>query len=270
MALIKKMTEKVTLMDKLRLYSDVERLKLKKIKRNYSEIDRDYNNNSERWNRSLDDIDFETWLGNYNVDGNALRILSMNGKLFKGKWGDYAEKFVQQILDTLDKYVDESVVELGCGLGHLLFQLHHRNFKKLEGFDLSENAISLLKKYCQKKNYPIHFDTLDLIKPLPDGIIENKVVFTHTCLEQLKNYMPNVIQNIIHGRPKIVINFEVDYDSEPFMVKEYFKARDYQNNLVRELRKLEKQKKIEIISIKKLPLTLSPLNRVSAITWKIT
>jgi len=252
-----------------RLYSDVEKLKLKNIKRNYNEIDKDYNNNSERWNRSFDEIDFETWLGNYNVDGEILRILTMNGKLFEGTWNEYAEKFVQQILDTLEKYSEENVVELGCGLGYILFQLNQKNFKKLEGFDLSENAISLLKKYCQKKNYSIDFETLDLVKPFSKGIIENKVVYTHTCLEQLKNYMPNVVKNIVDGNPKLVINFEVDYDSAPFLVKEYFKARDYQNNLVRELKKLEKQKKIEIISIKKLPLSLSPLNRVSAITWKI-
>lgn len=261
---------KFRLKDRLKLYYDIEKLKFKKIKRDYSKINEDYNNNSERWDRSLDDIDFETWQGNYNVDGSLLRILTMNGKLFKGTWDDYADKFIQQILHELDKYKDESIVELGCGLGYILFQLHHKNFKKLEGFDLSKNAISVLKKYCQKKNYSINFDTLDLIKPFPNGTIENKVVYTHTCLEQLKNYMPNVIKNIINGKPKMVINFEVDYDSAPFMVKEYFKARDYQNNLVRELRKLEKQKKIEIISIKKLPLSLSPLNRVSVITWKTT
>ena len=58
-----------------------------------------------------------------------------------------------------------------------------------------------------------------------------------------------------------MINFEVDYFSESFWTRRYIDAHDYQNNLVRELRKLEKQKKIEIISIKKLPLSLSPLNQ---------
>ena len=53
------------------------------------------------------------------------------------------------------------------------------------------------------------------------------------------------------------------------MIKKYFDSKGYQNNLVRELKKLQKQKKIEIISIEKLPLTLSPFNRLSVITWKI-
>jgi|APSaa5957512535_1039671.scaffolds.fasta_scaffold35778_2 SAM-dependent methyltransferase len=260
---------KVTFIDKLKLYSDIQRLKFKKIKRDYNEINKDYNNNSERWNRNLDEINFETWKGNYNVDGSVIRILSMNKKLIKGTWDDYAEKYTQQIIDSLIKYKTESVVELGSGLGFLLFKLNQNNFKKLEGFDLSENAISVLKKYCEKKNYLINFNTLDLVKPFPENIIKDKVVYTHTCLEQLKNYMPKVIKNIIDGKPKIVINFEVDYDSAPFLVKEYFKARDYQNNLVKELRKHEKQGTVKILSIEKLPLSLSPLNHVSVITWKI-
>ena len=140
---------KVTFIDKLKLYSDIQRLKFKKIKRDYNEINKDYNNNSERWNRNLDEINFETWKGNYNVDGSVIRILSMNKKLIKGTWDDYAEKYTQQIIDSLIKYKTESVVELGSGLGFLLFKLNQNNFKKLEGFDLSENAISVLKKYEQ-------------------------------------------------------------------------------------------------------------------------
>jgi SAM-dependent methyltransferase len=259
---------KISFIDKLKLYSDVVRLKLKNIKRDYGIIDSDYNNNV--WNRSFDDVNFETWQGNYNVvDGNTLRFMALNGKLFKGKWNDYTEKYKSQIFDVLNKYVDEPIVDLGCGLGYLLFQLYHRNFKELEGYDLSENAISLLKKYCQKKNYQINFGVLDLNKQFPPGIIENKIVFTHTSLEQLKNYMPNVLKNIIDGKPKIVINFEVDYNSESFWTRRYIGARDYQDNLVQELRKLEKQKKIEILSIKKLPWSLSPLNQPSVIKWKI-
>ncbi len=252
---------------KLRLYSDVLRLLLKNRYRNYNQIDNEYN--SGKWNRPIHDINFETWQGNYNVTtaGDAVRLMSMNGKLFKGKWNDYVQKYQSQIYDVLEKYKDESIVELGCGLGYLLFNLHHKNFKKLEGYDISENAISLLKEYCQKKNYPINFDLLDLNKPFPEGIIEDKVVFTHTSLEQLKYYIPNVLKNIINGNPKTVINFEVDYHAESFWTRASIRSKDYQNNVVTELRKLENQKKIKIISIKKIPLSLSSLNRPSVIHW---
>ena len=77
-----------------------------------------------------------------------------------------------------------------------------------------------------------------------------------------------VLKNIINGKPKLVINFEVDYDSSSYIVKRYVDACDYQNNLVSELKKLKQSGKIEIISIKKLSYQNHPINRISAIIWK--
>lgn len=79
--------------------------------------------------------------------------------------------------------------------------------------------------------------------------------------------MPNVLQNILKAKPKLVMNFEVDYDSSPYIVRKYFDSRDYQNNLVRNLKKLENQNKLEIISIQKMTYSGSPVNRRSVITW---
>lgn len=263
----KEITSSVTMIDKVKLYLYIGKLRLRKKNRDHNIINKEYN--LGLWNRQYNTIDFETLPRMYGKDDNTSSIFTINNVLFKGKYGDYTEKFQQQFFDILDNYIDEPVVELGCGLGSNLFQLSHRNFKKLEGYDVSENAISLAKRHNTEKNHGIHFDVLDLNRPLPKGIIEDKVVFTNTCLEQLKHYMSNILKNIIDGKPKVVINFEVDYDPSPFMVKQYFNACDYQNNLVKELSRLEKQKKIEIVSIKKLPLSLTPVNRLSAIIWKI-
>ena len=92
--------------------------------------------------------------------------------------------------------------------------------------------------------------------------------FTKACLEQCKHIMPNALQNIINGKPKLVINFEVDYGSSPFLAKKYFDARDYQNNLVSELKKLEKENKVKILLIQKLVYAGSPVNTRSAIIWE--
>jgi cyclopropane fatty-acyl-phospholipid synthase-like methyltransferase len=263
-----KNTRDVTIKDKLRLYYDIELLKLKNIKRDYKIINQEYNDGF--WSgKSADTANFETWVGNYGNSAEQVRIYVRDGKFFKGTKKEYAEEYYLQLDNVLEQYKNESIVELGCGRGHILFRLYHKNCKKLTGYDISENAISQLQEYCTQKKYPINFDVQDLNKPFSPEIIKNKIVYTHTCLEQLKNYMPNVLKNIINGKPKLVINFEVDYDSSPFIVKEYFKAKDYQNNLVRELKKLEKQNKVEIVSIKKFSLALSPTNRLSTIIWKI-
>lgn len=260
--------KKVSIIDIIKLYLYIGKLRITKKKRNQDVINNEFN--LGLWNRKYETIDFESVLGEYGKNPDSLTIIRMNNRLFKGYYRDYVEKYHQQFLDVLDNYIDQPIVELGCGLGINLFQLNHRNFTKVEGFDISENAISLAKRHNTENNCGIHFGILDLKNSLPNGIIKDKVVFTHACIEQLKYSMPTVLKNIIDGKPKIVINFEEDYDSSPYMIKKYFDACDYQNNLVRELRKLEKEKKIEIISIKKLPLNLSPVHNFSVITWKTT
>lgn len=258
---------KVTVKDKVKLYLYIGKLLLNQKKRDYSKINEEYN--SGIWNQKYENIDFEKWSSNYDVDDDKPRILVKNGKLFLDNRTDYINEYYQQLFDILDSYKNESIVELGVGLGHIIFQLQKRNFKHLEGYDISENAIKSLNKYGTEKKYSIKFGVHDLNKSFPETMIDNKIVFTHTCLEQVKRFMPNVLKNIIAGKPKLVINFEVDYNTSPLIVKKYFDARDYQNNLVNELQRLEKQKEIKIISINKFPLSLSPVNRLSAIIWKI-
>ncbi len=250
---------------KLRLY--IKKLKLKKRKRVQSLITTDYDQGI--WNKKYEDVDFESIVGMYGKDPNSSSLFVKDGKIFKGKYFDYVEKYQKQIIDVLSEHANDNfIVEFGCGLGANLFLLYKKKFESLEGYDVSRNAILLAKKYSVEKEYNIKFDVLDLTKPLPDKLIENKIVFTNTCLEQLKHYMPTVLQNILDGKPKLVINFEVDYNSSSSIVKEYFDSVDYQNNLVSELKKLQKEKKINIKSIKPFSLSLSPVNRLSSIIWK--
>jgi 2-polyprenyl-3-methyl-5-hydroxy-6-metoxy-1,4-benzoquinol methylase len=251
--------------DKIKLQLYIKKLKYKKIKRDKKTITSDYDVGI--WNKKYEDIDFESIPGMYGKDVNSTSLFVKDNKIFKGKYSDYTEKFQNQLFSIISKYAyDYPIVELGCGLGANLFQLHKRKFKNLEGYDISENAIQLAKRHSIKKGYKIKFDVLDLTKSLPNGVIENKIVFTNTCLEQLKHSMPRVLQNILKGKPKLVINFEVDYDSSDSLVKDYFDACDYQNNFVSELKNMKKQINIESINL--LPLSLSPLNRLSSIIWK--
>lgn len=248
---------------KLRLY--IKKMKYKKIKRDKKTVTSDYDQGI--WNEKYENIDFESIPGMYGKKPESMSLFVKDNKIFKGKYSDYTEKFQNQLFDIISEHaVNYPIVELGCGLGANLFQLHKRGFKNIEGYDVSKNAIDLAKKHSIEKGYNINFDVLDLTKPLPNKIIENKIVFTNTCLEQLKHSMSIVLKNILNGKPKIVINFEVDYDSSDSLVKDYFDACDYQNNFVSELKNMQKQ--INIISINQLPLALSPVNRLSSIIWK--
>jgi len=258
--------QKISFKEKLKIFGFVCKLFLKsRKKRTYDVVNADYDLGS--WNREIEKIDFDTHYG--KTDKNEMVVFTFNGKILKGVRNKFEKKYNTMLLEFFVDYKEDSIVELGCGIGVHQFLLHGEGFRKLEGYDLSENAISRNQQYSKKKGISIKFGVQDLNQKFPENLIKDKVVFTHACLEQCHMIMPNVLKNIIDGKPKLVLNFEVDYDSAPIMIKKYFDSKGYQNNLVRELKKLQKQKKIEIISIKKLPLTLSPFNRLSVITWKI-
>ena len=258
----------VSTLDILKLYAYVIKLSLRKKKyRNYSLIDHEYN--SGQWNKAFEEIDFETLGGNYDrKDMDEYNIFTIDGQLKKIIRRDHDVKSNSEFLSFFKNYSHDSIVELGCGLGANLFLLYNNGFRNLSGYDLSVNAINNLKKYTKMKEIDINFDVCDLNNEFPQKMIEGKIVFTKACLEQCKHIMSNALQNIVNGKPKLVINFEVDYGSSPFLAKKYFDARDYQNNLVSELKKLEKENKVKILLIQKLVYAGSSVNRRSAITWK--
>jgi trans-aconitate methyltransferase len=246
------------LVEKLKIYGYILKLTLHKRKRTSDIIKSEYNDGL--WNRTNENS-ASTINKMYNKKDDETGLF-VNDKIFLfSTYKNQAKKYWNQILTNLSDYKNSEVVELGCGLGANLFQLEKNGFKNLHGFDISENAILLARK--NNENNTIKFNVLDMTHSLPD--FTNKIIFTHACLEQLKHSMKTVIQNIVDSNPKLVINFEVNYDNSPFMVRKYFDALDYQNNLVREL---NKNMNVEIISIQKFPVSLSAVNRLSCIIWK--
>lgn len=256
----------ISFKEKLKIYGFICKLFLKsRKKRTYDVVNADYDLGA--WNRDLEKIDFDTHYG--NTDKNEVVVFTHNNKILKNVRSKFEKKYNDMLLSFFTDYKDDSIVEMGCGFGVHQFLLYEAGFRKLEGYDLSQNAISRNQQHSKKNGLSIKFGIQDLNEEFSENIIKDKVVFTHACLEQCHMIMSNVLKNIINAKPKLVINFEVDYDSSPVIVKKYFDSKGYQNNLVRELKKLQNQNKIEIISIEKLPLSLSPFNRLSIIKWKI-
>tara|TARA_B110000196_G_C21092286_1_gene638168 strand:+ start:612 stop:1376 length:765 start_codon:yes stop_codon:yes gene_type:complete len=234
---------------------------MKKQKRNQALVNSEYNDNNWK-NRTTEELNLSNH-SMYGVKNDDMGLMVKDGKWIKGKYGDYHEQYWNQITSYLLEYKNDEIVELGCGLGINLFCLSNDGFIKLHGYDLSKNAISFAKEYNKKNKFNVEFDVLDLTNKCPD--FSNKIIFTHACLEQVKHSMKTVVQNIVNSNPKLVINFEVDYNTAPFMVKQYCNAMDFQNNLVRELKN---NKNVEIISTERLSLNMTHVNIMSAIIWK--
>jgi len=219
------------------------------------------------WARDVEDSDLVTLQGNYGKTGQD-GIFAVNNELVKMSYAEFTKNNENEKLKFFQDFQEDDIVELGCGLGVNIFSLHNHGFKNLTGCDLSPNAISKLKNYVDKNNIKINFLMHDFNKQFEKDLIKDKVVFTSAVLEQTKNIMQNVLNNILKGMPKIVINFEVNYNEEPLLVRKYMDSRDYQNNLVSELKKLEQDGKISILKIQKLKFSGSPVNRFSVIMWE--
>jgi len=248
----------------INLYTVKIALKSRKI-RTQDIVNSEYNFGGYNKNYAL--LNFESHDPNYDVKKD--RIVNCNNKHVKCSFIEFEKNYNSMLLELLSDYKDESIVEMGCGLGPNLYLLHKTGFKNLKGYDLSENAIIRAKEYSKKNQLSIDFETYDLNQPFTKNMIDGKMVFTNQCLEQCKLLMPNILKNLVNGRPKIVVNFEVDYHSSSQRVKKYMDFQGYQNNLVSELQKLENQNKIEIISIERLPLSNNVFNIPSMIIWKV-
>lgn len=252
----------MSLVERLKVYGYIAKYLLKKKeKRTEQVINSIYNDGI--WNKNYDAKLFSSLHGMYNKPAEEVGIFIKNGKCFRSTYGDFFKPYWNQILSNLSDYKNSEIVELGCGLGYNLFELQRNGFTILHGYDISKNAVKLSRTHSKKTNSDIKFDVLDITKPLPN--FSNKIIFTFTCLEQLKHQMKTVIQNIVDSTPKLVINFEIDYDSLPFILKRYIHAVDIQDNLMKELKT---NPEVNLISSTLLPYTISPVNRLSCIKWK--
>ncbi|GAW80230.1 methyltransferase [Plasmodium gonderi] len=69
---------------------------------------------------------------------------------------EWFEENCDKIINWVNNHFKEeekknvSILDIGCGNGLFLHKLHQRGFKKLCGFDFSENAIELAKKFLSE------------------------------------------------------------------------------------------------------------------------
>ena len=85
-----------SIFDMIKLYAYVVKLSLKKQKRDYDVIDKQYN--SGKWNRKFEDIDFESLIGNYSrKDIDKSNVVAYNDKLVYAVEKDFAKKYISKM-----------------------------------------------------------------------------------------------------------------------------------------------------------------------------
>ena len=252
------------------------------FKKNEKEVLREFN--SEKWKKILDkiksfnsvSINFTDKLNNNNKDKNFYLdgkfILKDNNKKIFKKTLEIYSKIIKKYIDKTKK---NYIAELGAGYGSKIINLSNNFFNNCEisALDISTNAIKIAKKikvknkiktgYCNFFNYKID-----------KNIVNNQsIIFTSYSLHYIPKHKEKIIDFFIKLNPKVVIFFEPCFELYPNtkyfeLCKKYTMQNNYSVNLIKILKKFEKNKKIKILKIKKNVFGANPLLPFSIIVWK--
>ena len=217
-------------------------------------------------------------LSDYLFRQQGSGIFFLENNIYRSKINEYYKFRFKSINNLISKFCDtKEIVELGCGAGDIVFNLIlSKRYKKVYGYDISKYGINSAKNIskhfnCQKN---CKFDILDLTKNIKKINFKNKTVYTHYCLEQLKNKTEKIINNLIKTNLKKCIHIEPSlellnkYKLSHICTKLYIKQHGYLDNLIDILEKLEKQKKIRIIHKKLIFYSPNLSNIAHVVVWE--
>ncbi|KAL1932460.1 hypothetical protein VTP01DRAFT_8138 [Rhizomucor pusillus] len=158
----------------------------------------------------MDQPDFETselgtkayWDAVYDRENTNFNEIGDIGEIWFGE--ESVQKMVQWVCDHVTD-PQSSIVDLGCGNGHLLLELAAEGYKNLHGIDYSEAAITLAKSVAQQREYGfIKYDTVDLLAGTWDAqfdVILDKGTFDAISLNP---ELPDARQKYVSAVRKII------------------------------------------------------------------
>lgn len=188
---------------------------------------------------------------------------------------DYYRVFRQWLFKKY-LYQYNNIYEFGCGTGFnlvALSQLYPE--KRLYGLDFVHSSIDLVDKITEHYGYNMEGYLFDMISPNTKFVLkENSAIFTIGSIEQLAGKFENFIDYIlrqpvslcVHVEPTIELydkNNLVDYLAIKFQGK-----RGYTKGLLPYLQKLESNKIIDILKVKRLYFGNVMMEGYNYIIWR--
>ena len=214
-----------------------------------------------------------------NPNNGQYIIATLGGKWVRIKSNEYLQfreqALYQSVVSNLNSNNENStIIEIGSGWGRNLFILRSHGFKgKLVGYELTDEGVNTAREIS--KHYSIkdiEFHKLDVVNETIDA--KNSLIFTYHCFEQIKYHTSLALENMINSSPTIVLQFE----PLPELFKKnylrdkmclfYNKLIDYQDNLLFNLKSLENDNKLTIISAARQGYYSHPLQETSLVIWK--
>lgn len=152
-----------------------------------------------------------------------------------------------------------SLYEFGAGTGLNLVAASEIFPKmKLVGLDWANSSIEIINALMEKLNINISGKRFDLFNPDKKyQLDENSAILTIGTLEQLGGDFKPFVKYLLRNRPKICIHLETLYETYDqdnlldYLALKYLERRNYLRGFLPYLKKLEKDKKIKILEIRR-------------------
>ena len=118
----------------------------------------------------------------------------------------FGEESVAKMVDWVDLNIDKEalILDLGCGNGHLLLELHDLGYTKLTGVDYSLPSIVLCKDIAKKAGKSeIKYQVLDVINECNQNqqfydLILDKGTFDAISLASFQDYKVSEVPSVIY------------------------------------------------------------------------
>jgi hypothetical protein len=208
------------------------------------------------------------------------RVARIGNRLVRIATADYYAYRRQMVRQEIARYTDAGapLVEIGCGYGANLFTLFGTGrYPRLTGLDISENALQAGRLIAARFGIgsSVEFHRLDLLNDGPEWErLEDATVFSYYAFEQLKHHTKGVLRRIIAAGPRRVIHIEPTpelwslRDPKDAINRFYSWSHDYQDNLLANLRVLEKEGAARLVDVRRLYYAPGVRHDPTLICWQ--
>lgn len=216
-----------------------------------------------------------------NPSGKGWRTCKIDNRFVRASHADYYRYRSERLASILAASTEAGceIVEIGCGYGaNLLALSSSARWPALMGLDVSPTAIRAAREIASHFGLAnrLRFEEANITR-LTDtarSLLQNRVVFTYYCLEQLPRDTATAIQNLIDTRPRAVIHIEPIaellrwYSPKDLLSYAHILRHDYQRSLLRTLRARADEGRVRIHRVERLYYAPGVRHDPALIVWE--